>query len=340
MMTMTSITGSGRVLARRARNTLVRSGWIAAQPTTLNVFTTDRCNFSCFYCSRNLDDDASGVENRYHDKSEFHLADLELLLERYPTINHVSFVGIGEPFLIKDLIPMARLAKSQQKYVSVISNGSLLHRHWGDVAPLFDSLSISLHGLTADELKQIAKVKQPVFNQLIENVRYLMEHERQLNPSMEVRASVVYLKQNVQRVAEAASFCQRHLIPQLDVQNYLPYGLDDSANCLFDDEAANLEELSRIAEQFQGKVKINLPILVKRRDEDLEWGCMSFFNTLRVDGLGHVSGCSRVMLPLEENGDFRLDRDVWQNDYFADFRERFHTGKNLPECCRYCPEAQ
>jgi wyosine [tRNA(Phe)-imidazoG37] synthetase (radical SAM superfamily) len=337
---MNNIAVTGRVFARKTRNTLVRSGWIAPQPTCLNVFTTDRCNFSCFYCSRNLDDDATGAENRYHDKSEFHIVDLELLLKKYPTISHVSFVGIGEPFLIKDLIPMARLAKSQNKYVSVISNGSLLHRHWGDVAPLFDSLSISLHGLTAEELKQIAKVKQPVFNQLIENVRYLMEHERKLKPSMEVRASVVFLKQNVQRIEEAATFCHRNLIPELDVQNYLPYGLDDSMNCVFDDDTEYIDALNRIAEEFQEKVKINAPVLIKRRDADLEWGCMSFFNTLRVDGLGHVSGCSRVMLPLEENGDFRLESNVWQNHYFADFRNRFHTRKNLPECCRYCPEAQ
>lgn len=340
MMTMTNIELSGRLLARRARNTLMRSGWIAPQPTTLNVFTTDRCNFSCFYCSRNVDDEATGVENRYEDKSEFHLVDLESLLQKYPSITHVSFVGIGEPFLIKDLIPMARLAKSQQKHVSVISNGSLLHRHWGNIAPLFDSLSISLHGLTADELRQIAKVKQPVFNQLIENVGYLMSEERQLNPSMEIRASVVYLKQNVKRIEEAAEFCCRNRIPELDVQNYLPYGLDDSTNCLFDDEADNIAVLDDIAERYRGRLKINSPILVKRQDKDLSWGCMSFFNTLRVDGLGHVSGCSRVMLPLEQNGDFRRESNVWQNDYFTDFRQRFQTRTNLPECCRYCPEAQ
>ncbi len=157
---------------------------------------------------------------------------------------------------------------------------------------------------------------------------------------MEVRASVVYLKQNVQRIEEAATFCHRNLIPELDVQNYLPYGLDDSKNCLFDDDAEYIDALNRIAEEFEGKVKINSPVLIKRRDADLEWGCMSFFNTLRVDGLGHVSGCSRVMLPLEENGDFRLESNVWQNHYFADFRNRFNVRKNLPECCRYCPEAQ
>jgi MoaA/NifB/PqqE/SkfB family radical SAM enzyme len=318
----------------------VRSGWIAPQPACLNVFTTDRCNFSCFYCSRNVDDDAPGVENKYHDKSEFHTPDLEFLLKKYPTIGHVSFVGIGEPFMIKDLLPMAKLAKEQHKFVSVITNGSLMHRYWGQVGLFFDDISISLHGLTAEELQAVAKVKRPVFNQMVDNVRYLMEQERRLNPSMKVHASVVYLKQNLPRVKEAAAFCQENLIPELDVQNYLPYGLDDSENCLFDDEVEHINDLDEIVREFAGRVKINFPTLIKRKEADLDWGCMSFFNTLRVDGLGHVSGCSRVMLPLEQNGNFRGETNVWENDYFADYRKRFQTGRNVPECCRYCPEAQ
>ncbi len=331
---------TARAIGRRVRTNLVRSGWIASEPACLNVFTTDRCNFSCFYCSRNLDDGASGIENRYEDKSEFHTRDLELLLKRFPKIAHVSFVGIGEPFLIKDLIQMAKLAKEQHKFVSVISNGSLLHRHWGQIATLFDDISISLHGLTVDELRKVAKVKGSIFNQLVENVRYLMHEERQLNPAMRIHASVVFLKTNMPRIEAAATFCLEHSIPELDLQNYLPYGLDDSNNCLFDDELEYIDALEQVVKEFAGQVKINLPILVKRKDEDLKWGCMSFFNTLRVDGLGHVSGCSRVMLPKEENGDYRADTNVWENDYFKDFRDRFRLKRDIPECCRYCPEAQ
>lgn len=326
--------------ARQLRRRLVQTGWITPSPQVLNIFTTNRCNFSCFYCSRNVEDDAPGIENRYEDKSEFHTPDLELLLTRYPSIREVAFVGIGEPFLIRDLIPMAKLSKERGKRTSVITNASLLHRYWGQLAFSFDAISISLHGLTAMDLKGIAKVKEEVFNQFVENVRYLAREERRLKPTLCVRASVVVLKHNLERAQKAAQFCSENLIPILDLQNYLPYGLDDVDNCVFDDEPQYVAFFEQLAQEFKGTVKINPPTLVKRDDKTLKWGCMTFFNTLRVDGLGQVSGCSRIMVPSVENGNFRSDPDVWENDYFADMRARFKTKKRIPACCRYCPEAQ
>ena len=328
------------VLARKLKKRLLQAGLLVPKPTTLNVFTTNRCNFSCFYCNRNVRDDASGVENRYEDKSEFHIEDLRSLLDRYPSIKHVSFVGIGEPFLINDLVPMARLSKEHTKQVSVITNGSLLHRHWGDIGSLFNQISISLHGLTAAELRTISKVGEHIFNQVVENVRYLVCEERCLNPSLKIQASVVVLKQNLERVSRAARFCMENLIPELELQNYLPYGLEDCDNCLFDDDKECIAFLDQLVREFAGAVKIHLPTLVKRDENALSWGCTSFFNTLRVDGLGQVSGCSRIMVPMAKNGNFRDDMNVWQNAYFTEMRQRFKTRQGLPACCRYCPEAQ
>lgn len=324
---------------RQLQHTIVRSGIISG-PLVLNVFTTDRCNFSCFYCSRNVEDDAPGVLNKYRDKSEFHLEDLTALLEKYPSIRKIAFVGVGEPFLIKDLIPMARLAKEKGKDTHVISNGSLLHHHWGNIAPNFDQISISLHGLTAAELTAIAKVKEKVFNQFVENIHYLLEHERRLNPAMEVRSSVVLLKSNLERVRLAARFCAENGIPNLDLQNYLPVGLDDTVECIFDDEKEYIDFVDDLIGEYRGTVHIVPPVYVKRDDRALRWGCTTFFDTLRVDGLGQVSGCTRIMVPMAQNGNFRQEPNVWQNHYFQDMRRRFRQRKDLPECCRFCPAAQ
>ena len=315
-------------------------GILPANPKKLNIFTSDRCNFSCWYCSRNVPDDSPDALNRYDDKSEFEFNDLKFLLDRYPSIKSVSYVGIGEPFLCKDLIPMAEYSKSLGKRNSIITNGSLMHNFWGQIAKLFDGISISLHGLSRDELQSIAKVKGKVYDQFIENVHYLLNEERKLNPDLEVRSSVVVLKNNMERVREAAQFCYQNGIPVLDLQNFLPMGIESAHECIFDDEFEYIDIIRDLIDEYANKVKINAPILIKRDDKKLKWGCMSFFNYLRVDGLGQVSGCGRIMSPAAENGNFHVDEDVFNNPYFISMRRKFRTRKDLPECCRYCPDAQ
>ena len=102
------------------------------------------------------------------------------------------------------------------------------------------------------ELKKVAKVREPVFNQLVENVRYLMHEERQLNPAIRIHASVVFLKQNLQRIEHAAEFCEEHSIPELDLQNYLPYGLDDPVIVFLTTTRNTLRPLIRSCRSLRG----------------------------------------------------------------------------------------
>ena len=329
-----------KVMKAKIEGKLIWAGMVVPEPKILNVFTTNRCNFSCFYCSRNVKDNATGSDNRYRDKADFRFEDLRFLIDKYPGIEHVSFVGIGEPFLNEDLIPMALMAKKRGKKVSVITNASMLHNYWGKIAPSFDHISISLHGMNAEEINLISRVGEQVYNQFVENVRYLAIEERCLNPSMDIRASIVILKENRNQLWQAAQFCVDHSIPALDFQNYLPYGLDDFDLCIYDDNTDFVSYIYDLQSEYSGQVKINPPVFVKRDERKLKWRCMSFFSTLRVDGLGQVSGCSRIMVPTAENGNIYQDADIWQNDYFTNMRDKFRTGKILPVSCRYCPEAQ
>jgi len=313
---------------------------VSQDPRTLNIFTTDRCNFSCFYCSRNIPDKSNDAVYRYEDKSEFHIDDLRFLLKKYPKIKKVSFVGIGEPFLIRDLIPMAEFAKRSGKSTSVITNGSLLHRYWGQIGKNFDDISISLHGLNSDELFKIANVGEKTFNKFIENIHYLTQNETVENPNIHVHASVVVLKNNLVRVREAAQFCVENGIQELDLHNYLSLGPDALDNVIFDDEKEYIDYVMGLIAEYDGQVKINSPVWIKRDETKMKWGCVSFFHYLRVDGLGQVSGCGRIMPPANDNGNFRTEEDVFQNEYFESLRTAFRNGTGIPDCCRYCPDAQ
>lgn len=329
-----------KLILKSIKKKLLINGILISKPITLNVFTTNECNFSCYYCSRNVKEDSLDANNKYLYKSEFSKKELILLLDKYPTIKIISFVGIGEPFLAKDIITMAKIAKERGKIVQVVTNGSILNKYWGEIAPFFDQVSISLHGLNEEELWNISRAQKEVYSQLIENIHYLIKEERHLNPDIKVMASVVVLKENLNRVERAVEFCIENSIPELDLQNYLPIGPEGSSNCIFDDEIEYIDIIAKLINRYEGKLKINPPSIIKRDNTKIRYNCTTFFNHLRVDGLGNVSGCSRIMPPSKENGNFIKEKNVWQNEYFKEMRKKFKSKKNLPECCRYCPEAQ
>jgi len=319
---------------------LFHSGLIKPKLKQLNIFVTNRCNFSCFYCNRNIDNSSPGIVYLYENGMDFKFEDFVYLLNTYPTIKRVSFVGIGEPFLNKDLLKMAKFAKSRRKFTSVITNGSLLHKFWGEIGQSFDSVSISLHGVTPDELHEIAGVAEPIFRQVVFNIHHLTIQEKKKFPNLSIRASVVMLKDNIHRVKQAAAFCLNNSIPVLDIQNYLPVNLNDYDTCIYDDEKEYLKFVEILQKDYAGKLIINSFVPIKRNKQQLSWKCSTFFHTLRVDGWGNVCGCCRIMIPKEENGNIHQNPDVWNNEYFIKMREKFRHPDTLPECCRYCPDSQ
>lgn len=325
---------------KHCRSRIIQSGVFIPKPIQLNVFVTNRCNFSCSYCNRNIDPQSPGNVYRYTDGSDFKCEDLVYLLKKYPTIRGVSFVGIGEPFLNPDLLPMARYAKKTRKITNVITNGSLLHKYQGEISKDFDSISISLHGMSPEELQKVAGVKEHVFRQFVNNVADLVENEKKSSPGFIVRSSVVLKKNNLNRLKNAAKFCFDHNLPILDIQSYIPLNLNDRNQCLFNDETNIIEFIDGLILEYKGSVKINSPEYLKRKENNFFLGCTTFFNTLRVDGSGNVCGCCRIMIPKPENGNIHLDQDVWNNQYFSTMREKWKIRRDLPECCKYCPDSQ
>lgn len=314
--------------------------YMRSGPQTLSVFTTNRCNYSCCYCNRNVKSDSPTIENKYIGNCDFKYPDLKDILDKYPSIRNVSFVGIGEPFLTPDLIPMAKLAKQYKKATSVITNGSLLHHYWGKIAESFDSISISIHGTDAVDLSTIANVDASIFSQVVHNINYLIFTESKLNPTLRIRASVVIIKSQLDRIANAAQFCVQNAIPTLDLQNYLPSDIRDGGKCLFSDEFKYIKCIDDLIETYKDSLKINRPVLIKRNPKLMLNSCDSFFSTLRVDGFGHISGCPRILIPSAVNGNFKVEKDVWNNAYFKKAREKTINNEYMSECCRYCPNAQ
>lgn len=139
-------------------------------PKEIMIEATNHCNNKCFFC-------ASPVSDRPRGYIEPTLA-YRLIDEAYNLgCRKISFHGMGEPFLCKELSKFVdRAKKTGYEYIYMDSNGTLAGE--GVVEPVLDagldSLKFSIHAATAETFKKITN--NDAFDKVFENVKYISKY--------------------------------------------------------------------------------------------------------------------------------------------------------------------
>jgi MoaA/NifB/PqqE/SkfB family radical SAM enzyme len=145
-------------------------------PLSLLVEVTRACNFKCVYCAHA----AYTTADKRMLSLDLYQKALEGLEKFNKKIKSITFVGMGESMLHKDLPEMIRLSKEYAEKVTLVTNGSLLNKKYIDelIDSGIDIIRISLQGLTAEEYKEISGFNIN-YEKFIENLTYLYEHKKQ-----------------------------------------------------------------------------------------------------------------------------------------------------------------
>ncbi|MCT7539712.1 radical SAM protein [Aliarcobacter cryaerophilus] len=145
-------------------------------PLSLLVEVTRLCNFKCVYCAHA---EYSERDNRMLS-IELYKKALEGLKKFDRKLRSITFVGMGESLLHKDLPEMIKLSKQVSDKVTLVTNGSLLNKK--NIDKLIDSgidiIRISLQGLNKEEYKEISQVNIN-FEKFVENLTYLYKNKKQ-----------------------------------------------------------------------------------------------------------------------------------------------------------------
>lgn len=135
----------------------------------LNYHLTEVCNFGCKFCFA-----------KYKHRCRLSFDEMETIVKKTADcgfFSGINFAG-GEPFLVKRLPELIKIAKDKQLETSVITNGSFLTTEMLDsILPFLDCIGISVHSVS-DKIKiktgSCSKTNEVLSNErLLEICRYI-----------------------------------------------------------------------------------------------------------------------------------------------------------------------
>jgi MoaA/NifB/PqqE/SkfB family radical SAM enzyme len=177
------------------RRNILRTNVIA--PYAAVLYVTHKCNLACSYCTQKEPDVFS--EELPTDKT------VELLRLMRRETDSILFTG-GEPLVRNDIEELARAARHELKYRSVllITNGTMLHRR----PKLLDSLTsllVSLDALSVDIRMPMSK--PAVLPKVLEN---LMWAKSKFPRPTDITISTVIEEWNIGEIERILDFCAEH----------------------------------------------------------------------------------------------------------------------------------
>lgn len=287
-------------------------------PTFGNLYMTDRCNFKCPSCRRNV----VGIGT----SKEMTLVTVQRLLSLYPSINRFCIAGLGEPTLCQNFVEIVDFLKRIQKSVGIITNGTnpskLLELTYEP-----DYISISLYGYNDEQY--IPYAGSGVFERVIENFKNIKSRFKN------VGFSYIVNKTNYGTVDKILELCDKLKPNFLDLHNYLAYDPD------------NREEISKIITVKDKEIisyidaicnrrgyRVNKPVLVDF-DKPKFW-CRSYNYLINLDGSGNIGGCQRHIPPDQSFGNIFNDEDPFNSTEMKRLRKIMHKKTYMHKECSFC----
>ncbi|MHA1567946.1 MAG: radical SAM/SPASM domain-containing protein [Alphaproteobacteria bacterium] len=268
----------------------------------IHLEVTNACNLKCVMCPRTTMDRAVGSMPR--DLFEKIVAELA---EHKKWIESVALMGLGEPFLHKNLFAFAALARQaglRNLYTS--TNATLLSDEI--VARLleekpFDFLILSVDGVNKETYEAV-RPGEP-YETVEANVERLLTAKRQRGakrPAVELQ--ILLMRQTEDEVED---FCERWA-PLL---------------------SANDRILIKEADTFGGQVD-DLRVTEHQRREPVDrFACRQLWKDLSIGWDGLVTVCCKDVLYKLALGNARTDRlvDLWQSKRWNGIRRLHLDGK-------------
>lgn len=161
---------------------------------------TTRCNCTCGFCC-----------GRSMEQRDITLETFAKTLDAFPNLKHVELQGEGEPLLHHDVFEMARMLRSRDVSVSIITNGSQLLKR-NAIPQILDlgleKVSVSIESADAETFKKIRGGK---LETVVAGIRELIQERNRrglARPLIDFAVTVLESHHLVQYTSKTNSFKQ------------------------------------------------------------------------------------------------------------------------------------
>ena len=296
---------------------------LVSTPDRATLFMTNKCNFKCSFCLRNI--------MKLESFLDMDIGTVKTLLEKFPTIGGVTICGYGEPLMCDNLEEILQYLILQKKTIGVITNGSLLKEKMAILQkhrPNYISVSLNAYNQET-HTKQVGV--SGYFERVLDGIRASTDSD------ISTYLSYVCSKESILDLPDFIELANSLKVTGVHLHNLLPHNLveRDEEEETFLKSVLTVDDKKAIDDikQLPGAEIIKAyPILIDT-DHPMRM-CRFPFITISVNGSGSVSVCNSVFSPCKANGNIN-DINVWQNSYCQKMRMMFGEEK-LPKACELC----
>ena len=298
------------------------------KPVAVDIEPTNFCNLRCAHCQ---------VTHWDKPKSLLTMENFKKYIRNFPGASRIKLQGMGEPFLNKELPAIVKELASQDVYIEIVSNGTVMTDPIRNVLTQTPQLTInfSVDGSTKEVFEKIRIGSN--FEKIIENIKSVVS-ARPLKS--ETALSMVAFEEHKDQIKPTIALAKKlginNFFLQLVVINY---GQDKLNPRTIEHRVSQNESFIKEIEVMALDNKINLRVSNDLYDEENQcpWPWLGSY----IDTQGNVIPCCRVA-----NADIcsfgNLNKEdfhtIWQSKGYQLLREQIRTN-NIPDFCRSCYKA-
>ncbi len=215
------------------------------------IEATSKCNLSCPMCSRNYWED----ETPEHMDFQLYKTAIDEI-SKMDEVHTVFFGGIGEPLCHPNIIEMIKLAKSTQKRVELISNGSLLDENMciQIMDAQLDMIWVSIDSVEEATFEQIRRgASHSGVNTNLEQFNFVRARK---NSCIKLGISFVLMKSNASELINLPTFARKNGASDVKVSNIIPNTTEIQNEAMYERTLA----LGLNTDEKNDHVNIDLPL--------------------------------------------------------------------------------